>query len=477
MRGRAAMSATDVTANRRQSLGMSGQAPRVSGDVDTGSRVLPTLALMLSDGMAFAIVWACAGALPLPSLPESTVTASTGTESIVPGLIAVAAVVSVCGKLAAGWYPGYGLFPEARLRRAAVAWLGAGATATGAGVALANAGSTDLLLFWAALAFTGLLQAAFGYATVSGLRAVRRWGVPARVTGDAERVAGLERVLRETPSFGYLPVPAGRAAATVLWTGPGLPDPEELARLGDAGREVILVADLPKLPLTGIHPARCGGAFGLRLTCPAHHLSHGVTKRALDLMLAVPLGLLALPVVALAALLVRMSDPGPAFFVQQREGHRGRVIGMLKLRTMYLDADRMLAELLERDPQARAQWNAHFKLPDDPRVLPVIGRFLRASSLDELPQLWNVIRGDMSLVGPRPFPDYHLAAMPPVFRQRRASVVPGLTGLWQISERSDADIAAQEALDGFYIDGRTLWGDLSILLRTISAVLGRRGAY
>jgi Undecaprenyl-phosphate galactose phosphotransferase WbaP len=199
-------------------------------------------------------------------------------------------------------------------------------------------------------------------------------------------------------------------------------------------------------------------------------------KRTFDILLAIPLGLLALPAVALAALMVKLVDPGPAFYVQKRIGHNGTIVKVLKLRTMYANGEQLLEELLRRDQQARAEWQRFFKLRHDPRILPIIGNLMRRSSADELPQLWNVIRGDMSLVGPRPLPAYHAEQFDDEFRALRTGVLPGITGLWQVSSRSEGDLQILREQDLFYIRNWSPWLDFYILLQTVPAVLGAKGA-
>jgi exopolysaccharide biosynthesis polyprenyl glycosylphosphotransferase len=193
-------------------------------------------------------------------------------------------------------------------------------------------------------------------------------------------------------------------------------------------------------------------------------------KRSFDVTLAVGTMLLAAPLLLIFAVAIKLDSSGPVFFRQKRVGRNGEPFGMMKLRTMVTNADALKAELASRNEAA----GPLFKMRDDPRVTRV-GRLLRKTSLDELPQLWNVVRGDMSLVGPRPaIPDEVSAWTPDLYHRLR--VRPGLSGLWQISGRSDATFESYEHLDLYYTDNWSLARDLWIIARTIPAVLAQRGA-
>jgi len=200
-------------------------------------------------------------------------------------------------------------------------------------------------------------------------------------------------------------------------------------------------------------------------------------KRLGDLCLGIPLLIMALPLMLFVGLIIKTVDPGPALFTQIREGYAGRPFRLYKLRSMVTDADRRLSEHLRRDPEACRQWNTYMKLNPDPRVIPVIGAFIRRFSLDELPQIWNVVCGDMSLVGPRPLPDYHLNRFEIDFVNLRRSMPPGITGLWQVSDRSNNTLDKLQLLDTYYVESWSLGTDVRIMIRTAVVVLSGKGAY
>ena len=201
-----------------------------------------------------------------------------------------------------------------------------------------------------------------------------------------------------------------------------------------------------------------------------------VIKRACDLAVVVAL---AVPVVAVGAVivsLIKFYSPGPAFFGHERIGRGGRRFKAWKFRSMVPDAARVLEETLAADPALREEWEATQKLRDDPRVVPVVGKLLRKMSLDELPQLWNVFVGEMSLVGPRPIVSDEIARYGGIY-PLYLKTVPGITGLWQISGRNLTTYEERVSLDAYYVRNWSPWLDTYILARTVKTVLLREGAF
>ena len=201
----------------------------------------------------------------------------------------------------------------------------------------------------------------------------------------------------------------------------------------------------------------------------------GRSKRALDVTVSLALLLFTAPLLLVIALAVKAQDGGPVLFRHTRCGRGGRAFSLWKFRTMRVDAAERLAGLLAEDPHAEAEWVRTRKLRRDPRVTR-LGRFLRRSSLDELPQLLNILRGDMSIVGPRPVMAEELARYGPAAPLMRAAR-PGVTGLWQVSGRNDLDFETRVRLDAAYVRGWSFLGDVVILARTVPVVLTARGAY
>ena len=194
-------------------------------------------------------------------------------------------------------------------------------------------------------------------------------------------------------------------------------------------------------------------------------------KRTLDIIGSVFGLLIFSPIFAVAALAIKLEDGGPVFFIQDRVGKRGKIFRMYKFRSMIIEADSQ-KESLQSENEAG---DIIFKIRDDPRITRV-GKLLRRFSIDEAPQLYNVLLGDMSMVGPRPAIPGEVAKYT-FSDRRRLDVIPGITGLWQVKGRSEIDFQGQVSLDIQYIESQSFWGDIVILLKTIPAVLSGRGAY
>jgi exopolysaccharide biosynthesis polyprenyl glycosylphosphotransferase len=237
------------------------------------------------------------------------------------------------------------------------------------------------------------------------------------------------------------------------------------------GVEVRVTATLPEVLSSRVAVQSLGGVTALSLRPVRLTGTQAVVKRVFDVVIATLGAVVLSPVFLISALAVKLSSPGPVLFRQVRVGHRGRPFTMLKFRTMRVGADAMVEDLRLR----HGVDDLMFKLHDDPRVTRV-GRFLRRWSIDELPQLLNVIRGDMSLVGPRPLPERDYERLED-WHRKRYLVLPGMTGLWQVSGRSELDFDELVRLDFLYLERWSVWLDMAIILRTIPAVIRAKGAW
>ncbi|OWV81619.1 exopolysaccharide biosynthesis UDP-galactose-lipid carrier transferase [Rhizobium sp. N122] len=409
----------------------------------------------------------------------------SGSEgTIVERAFTVAALAAIVLYASAGLYPGYRLHDHEHLRRRTKAAVKAAVLAV-FGAIILPAGEPLLLAILVFLGL-GLIVQPFVHWLVRGLCwRLGIWGERAVVIGGRNLASALVAHFNDHWQYGIKPEPffpdsleafpdGGPCVAVIAGDTGSLAS--DLPAMRRKFAEVILLSDTPNFKVSGLRPADIGGEIGIRLTTRVSSINSDPVRRILDLAIAIPATIVVAPFIAIAAAAIYAIDPGPVFFRHAREGRSGKPVHVLKLRTMYQDAEQRLEALFRENPAMRAEWLSHFKLKEDPRVLPIIGHMLRSSSIDELPQLANIIAGEMAFVGPRPFPEYHLSAMDGEFRDKRRSVTPGLTGLWQISERSDADIELQQQLDEFYIDNRSLWFDCQILLGTIPAVFKRRGA-
>ncbi len=200
-------------------------------------------------------------------------------------------------------------------------------------------------------------------------------------------------------------------------------------------------------------------------------------KRIFDFIFSSFVILLLLPVYLIIAIIIKLTDKGPVFYKQRRVGCGGKEFEIIKFRSMYPDAERRLKEILDNDPKARREWETTFKLKNDPRVTP-IGRFLRKTSLDELPQFFNVLKGDMSVVGPRPVVREELKKFYKDKAKYYLSVRPGVTGYWQVEGRSDIkDYGKRVDMDVWYVKNQSFLLDLKIILKTLWIMITGKGAY
>lgn len=210
---------------------------------------------------------------------------------------------------------------------------------------------------------------------------------------------------------------------------------------------------------------------GFKLTSS---FSNSLSKRFFDIAFSLCILSLLFPLFLFIAIAIRLSSPGQAIYTQSRLGKGGSIFKCYKFRSMHRDADAFLEEILEKNPLKRAEWEQNQKLRSDPRVF-AFGQFLRKTSLDELPQFWNVLKGDLSVVGPRPYMISQKKNMGRLSK-KILSVRPGITGIWQTSGRSSTSFHERLALDAGYVDSTSFWNDLILILKTIPQVLFSKNA-
>lgn len=249
------------------------------------------------------------------------------------------------------------------------------------------------------------------------------------------------------------------------------------AQLRDLASWFSYIEYLPRLeafPVFGSHSIAIDSIGGLEMMNQRRMKALRWEKRLLDISLAIAAAILSLPLFAVIPALIKLTSRGPVFYGHERLGKRGRPFRCWKFRTMYTDADARLAELLAANPDLAKEYEETVKLRNDPRITPV-GKFLRKTSLDELPQLFNVFRGEMALVGPRPIVELEVPYYGHDY-EIFSRIRPGITGLWQVSGRSDTDYPRRVALDVYYALNWSPWMDLWICCRTVFSIICMRGA-
>jgi len=238
---------------------------------------------------------------------------------------------------------------------------------------------------------------------------------------------------------------------------------------------LILLPNLEQISSFGVVSFDFGGVLGLEVRHNLLDMRQRAIKRIMDILLSIALGIFFLPIGLMIALCIRLDSPGPVLYSQERLGKDARKIIIYKFRSMKLNADNVLAEYLSKNPSAKTEWEQNQKLHNDPRITRV-GKWIRRLSLDEIPQLFNILKGDMSLVGPRPIM-LEQETMYGDHIEVYTNVRPGLSGFWQISGRNQTSFRQRVDFDAYYVRNWSIWLDVYIIARTIMVVLLRQGAY
>jgi len=401
---------------------------------------------------------------------------------------------------ASGLYPGFGRSPVDELRKLCAATSVVYPALAVTSFLLKDAATYSRAVFLMAWAQTLILCPLFRAWARAVCSRKPWWGHPVVIVGTPRVAAGIADTLERHPGLGLKPVALFPIAdfPFTSWDHPELAvslghgsqvrhlilgmaeTPRHVAlsffnHCSELFTNVIVVPDLAGFSSLWVEARDLSGILGLevhqRLLLPGSRIA----KRTLDLAFVAALGVVALPLVVIIAAMIKLSSPGPVFYGQPRYGRGGRPFVAWKFRSMVDNANKVLEDHLNSNPSLREEWNLSQKLKRDPRVTP-LGRFLRHTSLDELPQFWNILIGDMSLVGPRPIIASEIARYGADFALYK-KVTPGLTGMWQVSGRNLLSYEQRIGFDLYYVRNWSVWLDLHILARTVKTVLRGDGAY
>jgi Undecaprenyl-phosphate galactose phosphotransferase WbaP len=424
-------------------------------------------------------------------------------ESMIPGWSWVVVVAWWAVAVGQRLLPGWGIGPVEELRKVVILRAGLFAGELIVLVLTKHSASVSRLVLFGAFLLSLFLILGSRFVIKRILRRMGLWGVPTVVYADPETAASVIQSFRQNFAAGYIPIGVFCDESTSWGTSiEGLPvyGPTDLATseapvaiLSTNGlsrervrelldnslnsyRRVIIKPDLHDVQSLWIRFCDLGGMPGLEMSVNLLDPMARWTKYFIDYLLV----LLTAPfwgaACALVTVVVWLEDRANPFYFQERIGKNGKPFRMRKFRTMVPNAEQALQKKLAEDPELAKEWEANFKLQHDPRITR-IGNFLRKTSLDELPQLVNVLKREMSLVGPRPLPSYHQLELTLTVRSLRERVRPGLTGLWQVSGRSQAGTPGMEKWDAFYVRNWSIWLDLVIIARTLRVVIRGKGAY
>jgi Undecaprenyl-phosphate galactose phosphotransferase WbaP len=406
-----------------------------------------------------------------------------------------------------GLYPGYGLDSVEELRRHVYAvFVTLGILAIFAMGSQVGEQLSRLLLF---LLFLGLLLLTpfVQYFMRWVMKKIGLWGKPVVILSYKESGTNIVNLLKENWELGYDPVaifdyrlePLGEAfegvgdqqvltevvglarihgVDTAIFAMPHTRR-EQLAKLVAQAsanfRHVLVIPNLNGVTNSAVVARNFGGTLAVEIKYNLLNPWALRIKRIMDLCATMLGGALIIPLVLILALLVYVESGGPVFYRDRRMGSDGRLFSCVKFRTMVPDAETLLERMLEEDVGLREEYSKYHKLRDDPRVTRV-GRFLRKTSLDELPQLWNVLRGEMSLVGPRPYLPRESNEIG-ITQSEILRVPPGITGPWQVAGRNHTSFDERVQMDDYYVRDWSIWLDLVLLARTARSVMLSRGAY